>query len=141
MSWDILVFDFPRNAATVADIPADFTHGLIGTRQAMIEKIKEVVPTANFSDPAWGLIDGGDWSVEVNMGKEEECNGLAFHVRGGDGAAGVVAAILQHLNLRAVDSQTGDFFVPGPKALESFGQWRRYRDQVLAQDTDLKPGE
>ncbi|MGA9354001.1 MAG: hypothetical protein WBV46_09955 [Terriglobales bacterium] len=133
--------DFPRNAATVAGVPADFRRSSIGTRQALIEKIKQVIPSADFSDAAWGRIDGSDWSIEMNMGKEEGCSSFAFHVRGGEGAVGVVAAILERLDLRAVDSQTGDFFAPGPEALEGFAKWRRYRDQVMGGDADVEPTE
>jgi hypothetical protein len=131
MSWDIFVQDLPGNAKAVSDIPADFRPASIGKRSKVIEKIKEVVPTADFADPSWGLIEGDDWSVEVNIGTNEDCHGFAFHVRGGDAAVGVVAAVLEHMKLRALDSQTGEFFVSGPEAIESFRKWRAYRDQVV----------
>lgn len=130
MSWDIFVQDFPPDASSLEQIPADFKPAIIGQRSMIIEQIKAVVPCADFSDPAWGTIDGEGWSVEINIGSEEDCDGFAFHVRGGDAAVGIIAAILQHLKLRAVDSQTGDFFIAGPKAIEAFGKWRTYRDQV-----------
>jgi hypothetical protein len=130
MSWDIFVQDLPRDAKTMADIPDDFRPPTIGRRIDVISKILHVVPTADFSDPSWGIIDGGDWSIEVNIGKEEECSGFAFHVRGGDVAVGVVAAILEHLNLRALDAQSGEFFLAGPESVESFRKWRAYRDQM-----------
>jgi hypothetical protein len=131
MSWDIFVQDLPRDARVLADVPANFRPGPIGKRSAVIEKIREIVPTADFSDPSWGLIDGDDWSIEVNIGAEETCTGFALHVRGGDAAVGVVAAILQHLNLRALDSQTGEFFAAGPQAIDSFSKWRAYRDRAV----------
>jgi hypothetical protein len=130
MSWDIFVQDLPPDAKSVADIPADFKPASIGKRSMIIERIKEVVPTANFSDPSWGLIDGDGWSIEINIGANEDCDGFAFHIRGADAAVGVVAAILQHLKLRALDSQTGDFFVAGAEAIDSFGKWRAYRDHA-----------
>jgi len=136
MSWDIFVQDLPRDAKTVADIPDDFKPAVIGARSEIISMIKEVVPTANFSDPSWGLIDGNDWSIELNMGRAEECDGFAFHVRGGEDAVGVVAAILQHLDLRALDSQTGEFFVGGPESIASFKKWRAYRDSIVGEDGD-----
>jgi hypothetical protein len=55
MSWDIFVQDLPRDAKTVADIPDDFKPAVIGARSEIISMIKEVVPTANFSDLH------GDW--------------------------------------------------------------------------------
>jgi hypothetical protein len=130
MSWDIFVQDLPRDAKSVADIAADFKSASIGKRSIVIEKIKEVVPTADFSDPSWGRIDGDGWSIEVNIGTKEDCEGFAFHIRGRDAAVGAVAAILQHLKLRALDSQTGDFFVGGAEANDSFRKWRAYRDHV-----------
>ena len=132
MSWDIFVQDFPRDAKAPEDIPEGFSPASIGERSTVISKIKEVVPIADFSDPSWGLIDGDGWSIEVNFGDREDCNGFVFHVRGGDEAVGVVAAVLQHLDLRAFDAQTGDFFVAGQGAVESFRKWRAYRDRVLA---------
>ena len=131
MSWDIFVQDLPRDARSIADIPADFHPKAIGRRADLISKIRELLPEADFSDPSWGRIDNEDWSIEVNIGESEECRSFALHVRGGDAVVGVVAGILAHLDLRALDSETGDFFAAGPEALESFQKWRAYRDQVV----------
>lgn len=121
----------PRDVKSVSEIPGNFKPAPIGKRSEIIDKIKEVVPAADFTDPSWGCIEDDGWSVEVNIGDAEECRGFAFHVRGDDAAVGVIAAILQHLNLRALDAQTGDFFVAGEEAIESFHKWRAYRDQVI----------
>jgi hypothetical protein len=122
------VQDLPRDANSISDIPDDFRPGLIGKRTDVIRKIREVAPYADFSDPSWGHIEADDWSIEVNIGAKEECDGFALHVRGGDAVVGVIAAILNHLDLRALDSQTGEFFVAGPEALESFRKWRAFRE-------------
>ena len=131
MSWDLFVQDFPAEANSLDDIPPDFKPGIIGRRIDIIGAIESVIPTVDFANPAWGLIDGDDWSIEINIGDEEECDGFAFHIRGGDTAIGIVDAILKHLKLRAADpsSDTG-FFIAGPNAARSFAVWRRYRDQI-----------
>jgi hypothetical protein len=131
MSWDIFVLDLPSEAKTVADIPSNFRPSLIGKRSEIIDGIIDVMPTADFSDPSWGFIKGQDWSLEVNLGQKEDCDGFALRVRGGDAAVGAVAAILRRLNLRAFDAQTGEFFAAGESAIESFRQWRKYRDRVI----------
>ena len=131
MSWDLFVQDLPSEAKRVADIPSEFRPSLIGKRSEIIDGIISIIPTADFSDPSWGQIDGQGWSIEVNLGPEEKCRGFALHVRGGDAAVGAVAAILQRLNLRALDSQTGEFFVADESAVESFRQWKKYRDHVI----------
>jgi len=133
MSWDIFIQDFPPDAKRVAEIAADFRPAPIGHRSDIIAKIRAVIPTADFSNPSWGVIDGDGWAIEVNVGKEDLCAGIALHVRGADAAAGAVALILSGLALRALDSQTGEFFVAGPQAIESFRQWRKYRDRIVGQ--------
>jgi hypothetical protein len=131
MSWDVFVQDLPQEARNTADIPSDFRPASIGKRSAIIEKIREVFPAADFSDPSWSRIDGDDWSIEVNFGANEDCAGFALHIRGGDAGVGAVDAILQRLHLRALDAQTGNFFKAGPESIDSFRKWRAYRDQCL----------
>src|SRR3569832_757136 len=135
MSWDIFVQDLPAGVQSVEDIPDDFAPKELGPRAEIIAKIKEVVPDADFSDPTWGRIEGEGWSIEVNTGDEEVCDSFAFHVRGQDEAVGTIAAILDHLKLRALDAQTGEFFAAGPESLEGFRKWREYRDRVIG-DSD-----
>jgi hypothetical protein len=134
VSWDVFVLDLPREVKTISEIPDDFKPGPLGDRTSIIGQIKRIIPAADFSNPSWGVIDGDDWSIEVNMGDDEVCKSFAFHVRGGDTAAGVVAAILSGLNFRALDANRGDFFIVGDDALASFRKWRAYRDQVTKDD-------
>ncbi len=130
MSWDLFVQDIPANVRSVEEILDDFAPQPIGKRSEVIQKIKALIPTANFDDPAWGLVDGPDYSIEANMGNEEELEGFTFHVRGGDQAACVVASILEHLGLRAFDPQS-DSGIFTPPGVESLRRWRAYRDQVV----------
>ena len=135
MSWDIFIQDFPPEAHTVEEIPDDFAPAPLGTRAAIIEQILEVAPFADFSDPTWGTIEGEGFSIEVNLGADEIVGSVALHVRGGDLAAACVAAILDHLGVRAIDTSTGDFFKPAD-ALASLGMWRAYRDCVIGSSED-----
>lgn len=90
MSWDVFVQDLPQEAKSAADIPADFRPASIGKRSAIIEKIREVFPTADFSDPSWGRINGDNWSIEVNIGANEDCGGFALHFAEGTLPLGLV---------------------------------------------------
>ena len=130
MSWDIFVQDIPLNFKTVTDIPDSFEPAMIGQRSEIIEEIQKVAPFADFSDPAWGTIEGEDFSIEVNLGTNESVKGFAFHVRGSDAAAGLISDILKHLNLRAFDSGTGDIF-DHERASSGLDQWRAYKERVL----------
>jgi len=134
MSWDIFVQEIPLEAKSVAEIPDDFVPKPIGSRDDIIKKICALVPTADFSDPAWGLIDGPDYSIEVNIGEKAITSGFVFHIRGNEQAVYVVANILANLKLRAFDpqSETGIFSLK--EALASFQKWRSYRDQSMSSD-------
>ena len=134
MSWDIFVQDWPVGVASVSEIREDFEPQDIGSRRMISEAIRGLFPNADFADPSWGVIDGDDWSIEVNLGDSETCASFALHVRGGGGAAGAVEAILKSLDLRAVDSQTGEFFVAGPDAQASFLEWKKYCDSVAGSE-------
>lgn len=133
MSWDIFVADFPKDALTLDDVPEGFEGGPLMARRELIERVIEVVPEADFSNPTWATIEGPDYSIEINVGDEDPVRSFAFHVRGGDLAVGVVAAILEHLGLRAVDTgrDDGGFFDPD-SAQDGLRRWRAYRDQVVS---------
>lgn len=132
MSWDIFAWDLPQDLKSVRELPHDFKPKSFGSRSSVISRIKEIFPNADFPDPSWGLIDGSSWSIEVSLGKDQDCDSLTLHVRGEDAAVNAVASIVDALGLRAIDAQTGEFFAAGPEALESFRAWRAYRDQIVA---------
>ena len=137
MSWDIFISDFPPEARTTADIPEDAPFNPLGDRSAIIAKIKEVIPEADFSDPSWGVYDGGDYSIEFCVGSDDPCKSIVLLVRGGGNVVPVITRLLAGLQLRAVDSQTGDFFDPGVAAA-SFREWQAYRDQVVDSSGEKK---
>ncbi len=130
MSYDVWVQDLPANLQSLEDIPDDFMPGVIGSRSEIISKIVEVAPFADFSDPAWGTIDGPDFWIEVNMSKEQvkDCH---FILRGSDKAVGVVADIVQRLGLSALHSGGDGIFRP-EAARAAFQSWRKYRDQIVS---------
>ena len=132
MSWDIFVSNFPPEAKTVNDVPNDFMGKPIGTRHEIIGKIREIVPTAVFPDKSWGQISGPGLEIEISLGDDESVTGFAFHVRGSEMSAACVADILRHLNVRAVDSGTGDFFELN-RAVDGMQKWKTYRDQITSQ--------
>ena len=131
MSWDIFVMDLPRGIGSVADIPDDFKPSTIGPRKVIVEAIAAVAPGVDFSDPTWGYIDDLAYSIEVNIGEADPVESFAFHVRGGDLAVGVIADILERLDLQAIDPQSESGLFDPASATESLQRWRAYRDSVI----------
>ena len=128
MSWDIFIQNFPEGARRVADIPDNFTAGPIGKRADVISKIRAAMPQVDFSDPAWGVLEAGDYTIEFGLGDDEVLYGMTLHVRGSDEVLPVVTRILSALRLRAIDSWTGEFFEPEIGAL-SLQRWRSYIEE------------
>ena len=131
MSWDIVVQDLPDGVQHVDEIPDDFKPRPLGTRTDVIRRIQQAVPTADFSDPSWGILETPEFSVEFNIGSDEEVEGFALHVRGGDAAAGFVADLLERCGWRALDTSSSSGIFDPTAALESMRRWRSYRDNVL----------
>lgn len=132
MSWDLIVMRVPPGLKRIEDLPSDFQPETIGTREEVISRIKEAVPTANFSDPNWGVIDDAGCSIEVSLGSQDSISSFSLHVHEGDASIHAIARILGHLRLQAIDCQTSALFDAGPAAMESFRQWKSYRDRVIA---------
>lgn len=130
MSWDLYAQDFPP-VDSVEHIPEDFEPEPLGPRVAVIAKILAAMPDVDFSDPSWGLLERDGWSIEFNLGEEEECEDLALHVRGcGRGAMEAVDTVLCAVGVRAIDAQTGEFFTL-ETAGQSFAAWQAYRDGIV----------
>ncbi|HEV2693127.1 MAG TPA: hypothetical protein VG347_09560 [Verrucomicrobiae bacterium] len=124
--------NFPATAQKVADIPDDFKPTPLGSRADLISQIRELVPHADFSKPDWGVFDGDGYSIEFQMGSAEICKSMTLLVRGGGSPAALVGALLDRLQLRGIDCQTGEFFdIEAARA--SFGSWQRYRDQIIGE--------
>jgi hypothetical protein len=103
VSWDVFVQDLPLGIGSIADISDDYRPAPLGPPEAIIAGIVTVVPDADFSDPALGRIEGREYSIEVSIGTDDPVQSFAFHISGGDMAAGVVADILETLGFRALD--------------------------------------
>jgi hypothetical protein len=133
VSWDIYAMGgLPTDIQNVRQMPSDFTAIPIGSRQEVVDKLIALLPGVDTSGPSVLVVNGPDFSIEICVGDDGPCEGLVFFVRGSEGAVPVISGILDAFGMRALDpqSETG-FFEPGPKALESFRRWRKYRDQVV----------
>ena len=48
------------------------------------------MPSAGFSDPALGTLDADDFSIEFNIGEDEDEHSITYYVRGISGGTGHV---------------------------------------------------
>lgn len=129
MSWDLFVQDW-GDFDSLDEIADDFEPKSIGMKSEIIDKIKTVEPTVDFSNPSWGILENGQFSIEFNMGNSEESNGFVMHVRGNELAIPCIGNILNSLKLNAADGSSPYFF-DIEKFKGDLQKWIDYRDSIL----------
>lgn len=131
MSWDVFFMRMPPGVRTLAEVPRDFVGEPLGARAEVIATLRARLPGVDFSDPAWGRLVGPDFSIELNLGHEPVAASLMLHVRGGDGALGVVREVSEALGCPALDTTEGELIdFDSPRAAAGFRKWRAFRDEV-----------
>lgn len=131
MSWDIYVQRLPDGVRHVEEIPSDFAPGPLGPRAAVVAGIEHVFPDVDFTDPEWGLVERDALSIEIHLRAADPVMSFALHVRGGDDAASAVGALLEHLDVQALDPQSSSGIFGVESAAGSVERWQAYRDRVL----------
>jgi len=111
MSWDIFIQDLP-DVRSMQDVPVDFRPRPIGTLDDLRNKIQQAVPQAEQQDSDWLFINTPeiDISIQFHMEDATQVRYIVAHVHGGTQSAACIAAIIQQLGLRALDTATGEFF-------------------------------
>ncbi|MEO8591234.1 MAG: hypothetical protein ABI432_17780 [Flavobacteriales bacterium] len=94
------------------DVPADFRPQPIGVLDDLRTRIQEAVPQAEQQDSDWLFVNTPeiDISIQFHMEDATRVRYIVAHVHGGAQSAVCIAAILEHLGLRGLDTATGEFF-------------------------------
>ena len=130
MSWDVIIMHVPDGVLRMEEMPDQPTSPL-GSSSEVISKLKSVFPSVDFSDPAWGILDGKDFSIEFNIGKEEQIGSMMLHVRGSEASLAAIQQICQALDCRAIDMSEGDFIDFNADPGAGLRNWQTFRDQVV----------
>lgn len=111
MSWDIFIQDLP-DVASIREVPADHEPGPIGKLEDLVVKILEVIPFGDRQDSDWifATADDIDISLQFHMEDAEQVRYIVAHIHGGAQSAVCVGAILRHLGLRGLDTETAEIF-------------------------------
>lgn len=107
MSWNVLLVELPAEARTVRDLPRDFAPNSLGPRDALIARLYKNLPSIDFTDPTWGTLDGGNYSIQFDMGEQLEVDTITLHVEGGEDALRAVQLAAQATGARAFDVTRG----------------------------------
>jgi len=135
MSWDVSVLMLSQNYDSVGDIPEDESAQILGTRTHVQLIISKHFPATNWGDPAWGIFDSKDGSIEFNIGNEEtDCSGFMMHVRASERIVpGIIGMCLEN-NWQALDCSSGEFLEKAENPTAGLNSWQEYKDQILGRE-------
>ncbi|MCA9449858.1 MAG: hypothetical protein KC931_22240, partial [Candidatus Omnitrophica bacterium] len=84
MSWDVVLLNFQGDPPDTDDLSDAFNDPpAMGDAAEIREKVSESLPGVDWSDPAWGVLQGDGWSIEFNHQETGETATMMLHVRGG----------------------------------------------------------
>jgi len=131
MSFDIYVQDIPLDAVSADDIPDNFEAQPLGPRSIILAAIQAAAPNVQWPEPGTGTIQGYNYTIEIELGRNDPVDEFAFFVRGSRDGLTVIARILDTLGLRAIAPDCdGGIFELG-NAEMAFDRWRGSSDPVL----------
>lgn len=130
MSWDIVLLKEKMNLEIQNQKLVS-----IGKRDVLIEKLVKVVPTIDFQNKSWGVLNQKNFSIDFNMGDNKNIDCIMLHVRGNNDSLPVIKLICEKLEIYAYDC-SGSMEEPMnfsniEDIRESFSNWQKYRDQVI----------
>ena len=136
MSWDVILMNLgglqPPKEEALRPFP-------MGTAEHVRASISHSMPSVDWSDPAWGILDREQWSIEFNLGPEPIIEGVMLHVRGGGDPVPEICRLCRENSWEALDCSTGEFLDLAAPARDGWEGFKRFRDRALGLDKEQKP--
>lgn len=131
MSWDVVLFNAPADAAGVADLTDDSEMPPLGPLADVVAKLQHAFDGLDLSDPVAGdSVYGDGWVIEVGiLGDEDPVDVVSLRIVGhGAGAPDAVRHAARVLGCRALDCSTGEFIENGGD--HAWTEFQAYHDKV-----------
>lgn len=106
MSWGIVLLKVPNGVKSLSELPKDYSPLPLGTLDDIFDMLKALLPDIDFSDPHWGVLATGTYSIEFNIGNEDPVESIVLSVRGA--VLDTIEEICQMASWQAFDTLTGD---------------------------------
>jgi hypothetical protein len=103
----------------------------MGEATVLRRAISAVVHEMDWSDPAWGTLEGAGFSIEFSIERVGPATHIMLHVRGSSDPISPIVAICGKHSWRALDTVTGEGLDPLNPSRKGWDDFRAYRDQAL----------
>lgn len=130
MSWDLLLMPVPDESAAVDELPEDHDGPSLGQRAQVLAALTGTMPDADLSDPAWGVLEGPTWSLEINVSDSDPVDAIMLQVHGtGDDVLTVVHRLADAVGGVVMDCAGDELLVEGETA--GWHGFQQQRDEAL----------
>ena len=135
MSWDVMIFGGDPEQFTNEE-----TAPSLGDAADVRTKISRSLPEVDWTDPAWGVLEGDGWSIEFNHKTDGIADELMLHVRGGGDPIGAIVKLCRDNGWVAYDTTADaviDLAAPWTRSWEEF---QAFRDKAFSVANPSKGG-
>ena len=127
MSWDVMLF-----SRDPGPITSDMKVPPLGNAEFVRAQISKALPCVNWSDPAWGVLDGPGWSIEFNHQKSGSTDSVMLHVRGGGDPISAIVKLCRETGWVAFDVQSEGLIDLKAPSDKSWKEFQGFRDKISA---------
>jgi hypothetical protein len=131
MSWDVMIHRFEGPPPRVEDLSDEHQFLPLGDASDVRKQISVALPTVDWSDPAWGVLDGDGFSIEFNFQADGPVTGFMLHVRGGGDPLPSIIRLCRVNGWVALDTSAGAFLDLDAPSREGWHSFQSFRDQVV----------
>lgn len=127
MSWDIFI------SKTPIDELEEALFDTLGKKEEVIDRIIEILPSANFKNQDWGNYRDEECSIEIALGDSEKIDHLMLYIRGKEKNRPIVIIkeICKEFESYAMDCSSGEQMNFDETDKSSFKAWQDYRNSIL----------
>ena len=127
MSWDVTILSAKHVDGSDAEPPP------LGDAGDVRKAVSSALPGVDWSDPAWGTLEGKGWSIEFNTEAEGTVGDMMLHVRGGGDPLPAITKLCTQNGWVALDMSTGDYIELEAPSDASWKEFQGFRDSVVSQ--------
>jgi len=102
----------------------------LGDADFVRAQISKSLPKVNWSNPAWGVLEGTGWSIEFNHRKSGLAESIMLHVRGGGDPISAIIKLCKDTGWVAFDAQKGELIDLKNPSDKSWKEFQGFRAQI-----------
>lgn len=140
MSWDLMIFNTRGKRPPPIEDFEETDFEPLGPAAVVRQKLSELLPGIDWSDPTWGTYRGDGFSIEFNVGEDDPIDDIGLRVVGGGDAVAAIVTFARPLGWSALDESTGEFLDLENPSQAGWDGFQAYRDKVMEEDSGEDAG-